>query len=132
MDSLTTASRVIFGIAIILLIMHLGATCDNTLHNLGAGFKYDEEHRSIHYWEYGKQDTIKRDIPPTITKYKELNGVIYVQQKPKFPPDVMYPDYTYTQSEDSTYYWIIIKSKRAVIGPLTKEEFDNNPYSASF
>ena len=146
MDTLTArrvefaARRIIFGILTALLILFFGVIWwvlgdIPQTHDLGCGFEYDEELQHITYWERGKinpTDPTDKSIPPKVTDYKVLQDVIYVRQERKFPPSVMYPAYIYPESKDNIYYWIILKKTRTVIGPLTKEEFDNNPYSASF
>lgn len=101
----------------------------------GCGFAYDKEHDyidskcvpSLFYPMLNKQAN-RFDIPPHIIDYQYDKRYIVIKQKPQVPLKQIYYDFNdidYPTGLNNNYYWIIIKKKGEVIGPLSCLEFDS-------
>ncbi len=66
------------------------------------------------------------EIPATVRSYDFNDEFIIAKQIPKLPQDQLYEnDYKYNNGNKEYYYWIILKKRNLVLGPLSKEEFNN-------
>ncbi len=66
------------------------------------------------------------DIPSNVTKYNYNWEYIIAEQIPKDKADPLYNNKPhYKHGYNVPYYWIIINSKKEVIGPIDKLEFDS-------
>jgi hypothetical protein len=88
---------------------------------LGDGFVYYADHEMISNstGSYG-------EIPSNVLEYKHNKKFIIATQKPiENDPNVLLYDteYVYKQGYNAVYYWIILKEKKTIIGPMTKVEF---------
>ncbi len=108
--------KIWIGSLILFLYLMLSLTCDFDSTDLGSNFIYNDEHRHI----IGKVD-----IPPRIISYDYDNQFIIVKQKPDKYNNVIYDkrEYVYPLGRDTIYYWIIIKAKEKVIGPLDFDKY---------
>jgi hypothetical protein len=66
----------------------------------------------------------KREIPSNVLRYDYNEEFIIAEQKPNESDDSLYTPTTYSDGRDKIYYWIIIHSKKQVIGPMSKPEFE--------
>lgn len=66
------------------------------------------------------------DIPSNVTKFNFNFEYIIAEQIPKGKADPLYNNKpNYKHGYNVPYYWIIINSKKKVIGPIDKPEFDS-------
>ena len=63
------------------------------------------------------------DIPPYVIAYDYDRNYIIVKQRPQYKEYVIYDRINYPLGKNYTYYWIIIKRNKEVIGPLSYEDF---------
>lgn len=63
------------------------------------------------------------DIPPYILSYDYDRNHIIVKQSPQYKEYAIYDRINYPLGKNHTYYWIIIKRNKEVIGPLSYEDF---------
>ncbi len=107
----------------LLFVLCCSCTNDSTV-NLGSGYTYRDEGGKIKDVYY-KKPAVGGEIPATIVSYDYDNNFIIAKQKPKLPQDPLYEKtYTYNNGDSVTYFWLIIKSKKKVFGPLDKRQFD--------
>lgn len=63
------------------------------------------------------------EVPGTVTGYEYDDNFLIASQKPKIPGESLYSKtYEYDDSE-AEYYWIVIRSPRAFVGPLTADQY---------
>ncbi|MDA3910503.1 MAG: hypothetical protein PF448_03995 [Bacteroidales bacterium] len=110
----------ILGLGIILLIQ--SCNLSDISKNLGNRYFYRNEGGDI------KDILCERPagafIPATILEYDYNRYYIIANQKPKIPQDPLYDaEFEYKNGADAVYYWIIIKKKDIVLGPMTKDEY---------
>ena len=88
---------------------------------LGHGFVFFEDIKTIDYRGYGSPG-----IPPFVKEYHyNLKHIIAKQRPEQFAPDWNgWRDVVYPNGYDTTYYWLIVKSDKKVIGPLDSTEFE--------
>ena len=97
---------------------------------LGGGFYYFEESRFINYSGYKYKhelgDTTDVFVPPMVLEYKKTHEYIFVKQEPpKYDDALYYGRVSYPYGRAVLYYWIIVKSSKELIGPLSMTEFQS-------
>ena len=120
MDKINLSNNVkfIFIISISLFLFQ----CNNyNEKKLGNGYVYfiDNEFILSTNGNYG-------DIPSKVINYNNNTKFIIASQQPlKHDPNVLLYDSEaiYNNGYDNVYYWIIIKKKDKVLGPMTKDEY---------
>jgi hypothetical protein len=107
---------VVSGISFFFFFLFLSLMCDTDSEKIGNGFVYNAEQKHI----IGKVD-----IPPTIISYDYNNDFIVAKQKPKKYNEAIYDEmeYVYPLGRDTVYYWLIIKEKQKIVGPLDYDDF---------
>lgn len=91
---------------------------------LGKGYFYRDEGGEIK--DILCERPNGKEIPATILDYVYNDEYIIAKQKPKLPQDPLYKEeYEYHYGEESLYFWIIIKKKDIIFGPMNKIEFAN-------
>lgn len=107
---------VVSGISFFFFFLFLSLMCDTDSKKIGNGFVYNAEQKHI----IGKVD-----IPPTIISYDYNNDFIVAKQKPKKYNEAIYDEmeYVYPLGRDTVYYWLIIKEKQKIVGPLDYDDF---------
>lgn len=64
------------------------------------------------------------EVPSTVIDFNYDKNFIIVKQRPKLPQEILYErNYDYKLGADTTYFWLIIKKRHLVLGPLNKNEF---------
>lgn len=98
-------------------------SCSDTYENLGNGYFYR--------YEGGLNNDILCEnyeggfIPATVIAYAFDELFIIAKQKPKIPQDILYDkEFNYQENYLGEYYWIIIKKKNKVLGPLSLNDFE--------
>jgi hypothetical protein len=98
-------------------------SCSDTYENLGNGYFYR--------YEGGPNNDILCEnseggfIPATVIAYAFDELFIIAKQKPKIPQDILYDkEFNYQENYLGEYYWIIIKKKNKVLGPLSLNDFE--------
>ena len=107
---------------ILSLIIIYSCTSDYT-QNLGDGYFYRHEGKPLNdiYSEYPQKNG---RIPANVITFDYDRNFIIAIQKPRLPQDILYEkEYEYKLGEDALYFWLIIKEKKLVLGPLDTEEF---------
>jgi hypothetical protein len=89
---------------------------DNDTIRLGKGIFYDKINKHI-------LCSYATDIPPYVIAYDYDRNYIIVKQRPQYKEYVIYDRINYPLGKNYTYYWIIIKRNKKVIGPLSYEDF---------
>ncbi len=98
-------------------------TSDLTV-NLGSGYTYRDEGEKIKDIFY-KNPSVGGEIPATIISYDYDNNFIIAKQKPKLPQDPLYEKtYIYNKGDSVIYFWLIVKNKKKVFGPLDEKQFN--------
>jgi len=113
-------SRIIwlFRNVFVLLLLH---GCVYDTHNLGSDYVYDDEHKMIYSSSHSGNE-----IPSTILEYRFDRSFIIIKQKPREndPNASLYSrEFHYSKGFDEVYYWIIIKEKNVLLGPMIKDEY---------
>ena len=94
---------------------------DDGVYELGDGFCYYENLAAV------MSDNIDlADIPPKILSYQYDDYFITAKQKPRRYREFTYnynDNYKYSNGVDSEYYWLILKKKKEVFGPLEYHQF---------
>lgn len=99
-----------------------GCTPDYTK-DLGEGYFYRDEGGNIKDILCEKPNG--GEIPATILDYAYNSEFIIAKQKPKLPQKSLYKrDYVYN-TDNTFFYWIIVKTNNNVIGPLNIQEYIN-------
>ena len=111
--------RYIFLILFLLYLIWCSLSSDDK--RLGKGYVYDPEHRAILYTRPGELKN--SDIPPYVLGYNYDRCFIVARQKPKKFYEEIYGKYDYPFSRDMTYFWIIVKADRKVLGPLDETSY---------
>ena len=110
-------------IGYLLLISIFFNNCSDYTKNLGNRYFYRDEGGEIKdiFCEYPNGGA----IPPTVVSFVYNRKFIIVKQKPLYPPEYLYKQYTYPNGYDTFYYWLIIKKEHLLFGPLSKSELDS-------
>ena len=111
--------RYIFLILFLLYLIWCSLSSDDK--RLGKGYVYDPEHRAILYTRPGELKN--SDIPPYVLGYNYDRCFIVARQKPQEFYEEIYGKYDYPFSRDMTYFWIIVKADRKVLGPLDETSY---------
>lgn len=109
-------------LAISAFLVYCLFTSDGT-YRLSKNFKYAYEQKAI----FGEGKLT--DVPPYVEFYCDDKNHILIKQKPHFNYDDMYEyneNYSYKNGLKDFYYWIIVKKTDEILGPLTKEEFEQS------
>ena len=112
----------IFIVTLLISIIKCSCTSDYT-QNLGQGYFYRHEGKPLNdiYNEYPQKNG---RIPANVIAFDYDRNFIIAKQKPRLPQDILYEkEYEYKLGEDTIYFWLIIKEKKLVLGPLDIEEF---------
>lgn len=64
-------------------------------------------------------------IPATILDYAYNSEFIIAKQKPKLPQESLYKKGYVYNSDNTFFYWIIVKANNIVIGPLDMQGYIN-------
>lgn len=111
--------RYIFLILFLLYLIWCSLSSDDK--RLGKGYVYYPEHRAILYTRPGELKN--SDIPPYVLGYNYDRYFIVARQKPEKFYEEIYGKYDYPFSRDMTYFWIIVKADRKVLGPLDETSY---------
>ena len=111
--------RYIFLILFLLYLIWCSLSSDDK--RLGKGYVYDPEHRAILYTRPGELKN--SDNPPYVLGYNYDRCFIVARQKPQEFYEEIYGKYDYPFSRDMTYFWIIVKADRKVLGPLDETSY---------
>lgn len=90
-------------------------------YKLSSNFKYSYDQKAI----FGTENCM--DVPPSIEFFCYDRNFVLIKQKPKYFYDDMYKyneNYSYKKGIKESYYWVIVKTTKEVIGPNTQEDFD--------
>lgn len=91
--------------------------------DLGGGYFYRDEGGNIKDILCEKPNG--GEIPATILDYAYNSEFIIAKQKPKLPQEPLYKkDYVYN-TDNTFFYWIIVKANNIVIGPLDMQGYIN-------
>lgn len=91
--------------------------------DLGGGYFYRDEGGNIKDILCEKPNG--GEIPATILDYAYNSEFIIAKQKPKLPQESLYKkDYVFN-TDNTFFYWIIVKANNIVIGPLNRQEYIN-------
>ncbi len=108
-------------ISFIITVCLLVACSDSTT-ELGNNYFLRIEGRTAN--EIINRKPNQRGIPPDILRYNYDDDFIIAEQRPNKFDDVMHNDkIKYEKGRESLYYWIIIKDKDELIGPLDISKF---------
>ncbi len=118
MDKIKTFLVVFLAIALSLLLYYCMTTSDQE--HLGSAIVYNKDWGVI---SSGKQGI--PNIPPRVVEYHRNSKHIIVKQRPyQFAPDIDgWRNVNYPNGYDTTYYWLIVKTKHLFIGPLDSIQF---------
>lgn len=90
--------------------------------NLGGGYFFRNEGGDLK--DILSKDPKGGEIPSTVIAFDYDKNFIIAKQRPKLPQDILYEkNYNYELGADTTYFWLIIKKSRLVLGPLKEKEF---------
>ncbi|MDP3453586.1 MAG: hypothetical protein Q8R90_11605 [Bacteroidales bacterium] len=107
----------VFCIALILQC----CTSDYT-ENLGGGYFFRNEGGDLK--DILSKEPKGGEVPSTVIAFDYDKNFIIAKQRPKLPQDILYEkNYNYELGADTTYFWLIIKKNRLVLGPLKEKEF---------
>ena len=111
-------------LSIVFLVLFIISSCtsDVTI-PLGQDYFYRDEGGNIKDILCERTES-KAFIPATIIAYKYNNNYIIARQRPILPQDVLYDrQFEYRKGLNHDYYWIIIKDKDSLYGPLETTEY---------
>lgn len=95
----------------------------DTSKELSGGYFFRDEGTELH--DILNHSAGVKVIPANVLSYNFNDDFIIASQKPTKNPDPLYDSVpTYKDGNDSIYYWLIVNKSRAVIGPLSKREFE--------
>mgnify|MGYP001255448171 FL=1 len=107
----------VFCVAVILQC----CTSDYT-ENLGDGYFFRNEGGDLK--DILSKEPKGGEIPSTVIAFDYDKNFIIAKQRPKLPQDILYEkNYYYELGADTTYFWLIVKKNRLVLGPLKEKEF---------
>ncbi len=90
--------------------------------NLGGGYFFRNEGGDLK--DILSKELKGGEIPSTVIAFDYDKNFIIAKQRPKLPQDILYEkNYNYELGADTTYFWLIIKKSRLVLGPLKEKEF---------
>jgi hypothetical protein len=90
--------------------------------NLGGGYFFRNEGGDLK--DILSKEPKGGEIPSTVIAFDYDKNFIIAKQRPKLPQDILYEkNYNYELGADTTYFWLIIKKSRLVLGPLKEKEF---------
>lgn len=90
--------------------------------NLGDGYLYRDEGE---WKDILCEDPNGGEIPATIICFDYDKNFIVAKQIPRVPQELLYSkEYTYKAGDKEFYYWLIIKKRKLVIGPMDSVEFE--------
>lgn len=90
--------------------------------NLGGGYFFRNEGGDLK--DILSKEPKGGEIPSTVIAFNYDDNFIIAKQRPKLPQDILYEkNYNYELGADTTYFWLIIKKSRLVLGPLKEKEF---------
>lgn len=108
---------IVFCVAVILQC----CTSDYT-ENLGGGYFFRNEGGDLK--DILSKEPKGGEIPSTVIAFDFDKNFIIAKQRPKLPQDILYKkSYNYELGANTTYFWLIIKKNRLVLGPLKEKEF---------
>ena len=103
---------------VILAALTLGScNMSDSAEDIGGGYKFCHESSQSNFILGGD-----REIPANVVAYGTSDEFIIVQQAHQvgdLDDHIVYP------SDDSIFYWIVSHKKHLVLGPLTKEQYEN-------
>lgn len=107
----------VFCVAVILQC----CTSDYT-ENLGDGYFFRNEGGDLK--DILSKEPKGGEIPSTVIAFDYDKNFIIAKQRPKLSQDILYEkNYYYELGADTTYFWLIVKKNRLVLGPLKEKEF---------
>lgn len=107
----------VFCVAVILQC----CTSDYT-ENLGDGYFFRNEGGDLK--DILSKEPKGGEIPSTVIAFDYDKNFIIAKQRPKLPQDILYEkNYYYELGADTTYFWLIVKKNRLVLGPQKEKEF---------
>lgn len=117
MDKIKKIITILLHLFIFFTLLQIFSRCTNDYtKNLGGGYFYRHDgypSNSIH-----SKHSNGGEIPSAVLDYNYNKIFIIAKQRPILTQDILYKTYEYQLGKDTTYYWIIIKNKTLVIGPL--------------
>lgn len=106
----------------IVLFLCLLVSCSDATKELGGSYFLRIEGESTN--EILNHEPNKNGVPPAVLKYNFNDSFIIAEQKPNKFNDVMHDDsIVYRNGRKALYYWIILKHKNKLVGPMNEVEF---------
>lgn len=105
-----------------LLLLLESCNFSDSTRQLGDGYFFRNEGGKIK--DILCEDPKGGEVPATVIAYGYDENFIIAKQKPKLPQDALYDnEYNYKKGSNAIYYWIVIKDKHSVLGPLAYDEY---------
>jgi len=109
-------------IMILSVVLMLQCCTNDYIENLGEGYFYRNEGGDLK--DILSKKPLGGQIPSTVIDFNYNKNFIIAKQHPKLPQDILYDkEHNYELGTDTIYYWLIIKKKNIVLGPLKNKEF---------
>ena len=105
----------------LLCSLFIQSCISDSIKNLGNGYFYRDEGENIK--DILCQKSNGGEIPATVLDYIYNDEYIIAKQKPKYPQEPLYKRKYEYGTNDSLFYWIILKTNDVVLGPLSWQEY---------
>ena len=105
----------------LLCSLFIQSCISDSIKNLGNGYFYRDEGENIK--DILCQNSNGGEIPATVHDYIYNVEYILAKQKPKYPQEPLYKRKYEYGTNDSLFYWIILKTNDVVLGPLSWQEY---------
>jgi len=114
--------RFVVGIIGVITVFIARQCNPSTYTDLGSNYTYSNGYI---VQIYGKNLNLKKggEIPSNVISYNYNRRFIVAKQKPKEYDEAWETEYIYPLGRDTVYYWLIIKGKKEVLGPLDNIQF---------
>ena len=106
----------------LLCSLFIQSCISDSIKNLGNGYFYRDEGENIKRYSLFKNSN-GGEIPSTVLDYIYNDEYIIAKQKPKYPQEPLYKRKYEYGTNDSLFYWIILKTNDVVLGPLSWQEY---------
>ena len=107
----------------LLCSLFIQSCISDSIKNLGNGYFYrDEGERMSEDYCFVKIPMVENS-PATVLDYIYNDEYIIAKQKPKYPQEPLYKRKYEYGTNDSLFYWIILKTNDVVLGPLSWQEY---------
>ena len=105
----------------LLCSLFIQSCISDSIKNLGNGYFYRDEGENIK--DILCQNSNGGEIPATVLDYIYNDEYIIAKQKPKYPQEPLYKRKYEYGTNDSLFYWIILKTNDVVLRPLSWQEY---------